>query len=156
MDPAQPAPCSESLLPEPLLGAILGLAGIKQGLSVTLVCKRWHRAFWAEPSLWRRFLLRPGRAHAALPARVEVLRRVAPLVAELTVETEANILNIQNALHPSMEDVELLSGLPALQHLELFEQDCVSPEVEAALRQRAPHLTITFHYPLSCSSDGED
>jgi hypothetical protein len=56
---------------------------------VTLVSKRWRRLFYAEPSLWRRFTLRPpagADADAAWqPTKNAQLARVAGLVAELDV-----------------------------------------------------------------------
>ncbi|KAL4434466.1 hypothetical protein ABPG75_000907 [Micractinium tetrahymenae] len=76
-------------LPDALLGSILALAGLSEGPTITLVCKRWRRLFLEEGSLWNRFRLVPGRtvadAGSWLPCKLALLRRVAPLVRKLTV-----------------------------------------------------------------------
>lgn len=57
--------------------------------SLTLVSRRWHEAFYTEPSLWRTFRLAPSRIEgmgaAALHAKLALLRRVAALVEEMEV-----------------------------------------------------------------------
>lgn len=89
-------------LPDAVLGAILGLAGPSAGPACTLVCTRWRRLFFCEPTLWRSFKLAPGPEDAGsawLAAKHAVFARVAGMVEHLAVQ--------DFALEP---DTELVSG----------------------------------------------
>ncbi|PSC67939.1 deleted in malignant brain tumors 1 -like isoform C [Micractinium conductrix] len=101
MPPRRPPPaCGVEALPDALVGAVLGFAGVAEGRSVTLVCKRWRHLFYAEPSLWRRFVLRPGSADGWLPAKHALLAHVARLVEELHVfDTRGEQAGAGAALH---------------------------------------------------------
>ncbi|KAL4431089.1 hypothetical protein ABPG75_006345 [Micractinium tetrahymenae] len=83
-------------LDDALLGSIFAIAGgLELGPSVTLVCRRWQRVFYAEPSIWSTFQLVPGPAllrqsapgacRAWLGVQYRLLQRVAPAVATLVV-----------------------------------------------------------------------
>lgn len=124
-----------SALPEAILGHVLALAGVGAGSHVTLVCKAWRHAFYAEPALWSRldlshdvWQLPAGERRLCLQNRQRLLCRVAPRVRRLLIKLDAwavfgwslpgllerlppGQLTALHAIHWGSHDGEALAGL---------------------------------------------
>ncbi|KAL4458804.1 hypothetical protein ABPG75_013669 [Micractinium tetrahymenae] len=50
---------STDALPDALMGVVLGLVGRSAGPAITQTCRRFHRLFYAEASLWRQCRVAP-------------------------------------------------------------------------------------------------
>lgn len=139
--------------------------------TVTLVCKRWHTAFYSEAALWRDLeLARRKLAAGACASNVRrfiggkraLLRRVGALVQRLayreTIETAvtASVLRPLDHRHPLCAaaasglrlgaDVLGRLGPAALTHLEL--QLCLEVEAEAVAALTS--LTALQELTLGC------
>ncbi|KAI7836266.1 hypothetical protein COHA_009856 [Chlorella ohadii] len=91
--PVRPGGAPIDRLQSELLGRVFAAAGREAGPTVTLVCRRWHAAFFAEPALWSDLELarRKLAAGASVPnvqrffgSKHALLRRVGASVQRLT------------------------------------------------------------------------
>ncbi|KAL4425408.1 hypothetical protein ABPG75_009424 [Micractinium tetrahymenae] len=131
-------------LPDSLLGRILWLAGASEGASLTLVSRRWRDCFFAEPSLWRTFLLSGGpeaAGAAPLAAQHAVLQRVAGFVQRLEVAFNASEAMSRQGREEQPALSIFLDAIPAGQlqqlHLSVLQ---LQPGVLQRAVQRFPHL----------------
>ncbi|PRW51127.1 S-phase kinase-associated 2 [Chlorella sorokiniana] len=102
-------------LPDELLGRCLGLLPLREGRSITLVCKRFQRLFFEQPSIWRRFEVTGSgsqRADESLVARLDAKHTLLqrPLTA-------LRSLRIGKLWMPA-ELPATVQCMPQLQHLE--------------------------------------
>ncbi|PRW60130.1 F-box LRR-repeat 15-like isoform A [Chlorella sorokiniana] len=97
-------------LPDGVLGDILAASGRPAGPAVTLVCRRWHRVYYEQPSIWRnlRLHVRPGPQQMwQTEVGCRVLRRV---------EGHVGLLSLVNpSCWPQQTTVSLDSLLDQLQ-----------------------------------------
>ncbi|KAL4451650.1 hypothetical protein ABPG75_007312 [Micractinium tetrahymenae] len=84
-----PRTCSVGDLPDDVIARILSLCGRRSGMALTLVCRRWRRAFFCEPALWRQVAivpaegLGPQQQAERSATQAAVLARVGAAVHEL-------------------------------------------------------------------------
>ncbi|EFN58753.1 hypothetical protein CHLNCDRAFT_140462 [Chlorella variabilis] len=138
-------------LPDALLGRVMALARDDTGDDMRLTCKRWNRAFNAEPAMWRglhicvakmlKLRMQPER-HEWLAAQ-RLLRHVGGMVVELSLEYDS-----QDPADPaSLADVmQLCRQLSQLAVLDVAWRQQPLPEVVAQL---LPCLTALTQLQLT-------
>ncbi|PRW60737.1 S-phase kinase-associated [Chlorella sorokiniana] len=159
------------LLHEDLLGRVFAPLGRQAGPNITLVCRRWRRAFYAEQSLWQELeLARRKLAAGASPHKVQLwfgskralLRRAGPRVQRLAylehIETAVSScvrpLDHRHKLNAAAS-MGLRLGADVLAHLSpaglttLELQLCM--ELEADALAALARLTALQQLTISCT-----